>query len=84
MPDLSGKRFVAIWMLIGAACVLSLLSISPAAAADSKSAAFAGRIYGRLGYLVVSPSPEDMGYTVVGGGESKFSSTSKVNPDLLT
>ena len=83
MSDRSGKRFVSIRMLLGAACALSLLSIPAAAATAQKGVSFAARVYGRLGYLVVSPSPSDMGYFTVGGRDtSDFSSSSKLDLGL--
>jgi opacity protein-like surface antigen len=83
MSDRAGKRFVSIRLLMGAVCVLSLLSIPAAAATPQKGVSFAARVYGRGGYLVLSPSPADMGYTSGGGRDSSdFSSSSKLNLGL--
>jgi hypothetical protein len=76
MPGLACKCSWPRWVAITATCALALLVIAPSPAAADGSG-FAGRAYGRLGYLLLSPSEEDIGHLSLSGESAPFGSTDR-------
>jgi hypothetical protein len=77
MIGLARKCSRSCWVMVGVGCALTLLAIAPAPAMAAGGSGFAGRAYGRLGYLLLSPSEEDIGHLPLGGESAPFGSTNR-------